>query len=353
LTQHRIARAAIKTLVTTALLCGLTAAGAADHTLRAVAGSGQDHDGLVAFKNFVESRSNGAIAVELLVGTGPCTDGTECVRALEAGSIDIHVSTPAGTADRFPQVQLLDLPYLLADDRIAERVLSGNLVRQLRTSILTGSDGRVRLMTIGNSGGWKHFANAERTVRRPADMGGLKIRTVVADLPPERVQATGAGPTPIPWPEPFTPFRAGVAEGPGNGITDLIGTTLPQAGLTYVTLDGHAYLSALWFMNNERFLAMPEDLRRVVVDGFDALQQATFASHKRTSIQAHADFIASGGELYVPTPEDKEAFARAVEPVYTWFTESVEDGGKWLDLLQDEASKEREANAAAYEIDIN
>ena len=64
---------------------------------------------------------------------------------------------------------------------------------------------------------------------------------------------------------------------------------------------------------------MPEDLRRVVVDGFYALQQATFASPKRKSIEAYEDFVDGGGDLYVPQPEEKEAFREAAAPVYDWF----------------------------------
>ena len=80
-------------------------------------------------------------------------------------------------------------------------------------------------------------------------------------------------------------------------------------------------------MNNERLMSMPEDLRRVVVDGFYQLQQATFASPKRKSIQAYQDFVAGGGDIYVPTPEEKAAFPEAAAPVYDWFKENV-DGGE-------------------------
>jgi TRAP-type C4-dicarboxylate transport system substrate-binding protein len=59
-----------------------------------------------------------------------------------------------------------------------------------------------------------------------------------------------------------------VVEGSKNGITDIMGMKFPDAGLQYLTLDGHAYMGALWWMNNEKFMSMPEDLRRVVVDGF-------------------------------------------------------------------------------------
>lgn len=329
---------------------------AADYKLRAVANSNEndeDYDGLVVFKDFVESRSNGKISVDLFIGTQLCANGTECLQALEDGSVDIYISTSGGAANIFPYVQVLDLPYILRDDRVAEEVLSGDFTREMRKAILADSDNKIRLMTIGNTGGWRNFANTKRPIKEPGDMQGLKIRTVVADLPQNLVKALGANPTPIPWPELFTSFQTGVVEGSKNGITDIMGMKFPEAGLKHVTLDGHAYMSALWYMNNDVFTDMPEDLRRVVVDGFGALQQATFASPKRKSIQAYQDFQKSGGSLYVPTPAQKEAFKKAAAPVFDWFGENVKDGEKWYKLLAAEAAKAEANIASAYSSDLN
>lgn len=320
-------------------LAGATAgwaAGHAEYTIRATANSNEndeDYDGLVVFKNYVEAASNGKIAVELFIGTQLCSKGAECLQGVADGSIDVYISTSGGAAGLFPYVQVLDLPYLMADDRVAESVLTGDFTRKMREMALETSDGAIRLMTIGNTGGWRNFANTQRTIQTPADMEGLKIRTVVADLPQELVRALGASPTPIPWPELFTSFQTGVVDGSKNGITDIMGMKFPDAGLQYVTLDGHAYMGALWWMNNDKFLSMDEGLRRVVVDGFAALQQATFASPKRKSIQAYADFVAGGGTLYVPTPEEKAMFAEAAAPVQDWFRGNVDGGDEILDAL--------------------
>lgn len=328
----------IKPLILATLLLAVTsvAAQAQDYTIRATANSNEndeDYDGLIVFKNYVESASNGAIGVELFIGTQLCSKGAECLQGIADGSIDVYISTSGGAAGIFPYVQILDLPYLMSDDRIAEHVLSGDFTRELREIALEDSDDKIRLMTIGNTGGWRNFANTKRRVQNPEDMSGLKIRTVVADLPQELVKALGASPTPIPWPELFTSFQTGVVEGSKNGITDIMGMKFPDAGLQYVTLDGHAYMGALWWMNNEKFLSMPDDLKKIVVDGFYQLQQATFASPKRKSIQAYADFVAGGGDLYVPTPEEKEAFKEAASPVYDWFKSNIDGGEEVFDAF--------------------
>ncbi len=347
-----------KSLSLTAMAISLFAGSAlaAEINLRATANSNEndeDYDGLVVFKNYVEAASNGKIGVELFIGTQLCSKGAECLQGVADGTIDIYISTSGGAAGAFPYVQVLDLPYLMANDRVAETVLQGDFTRTMRDMALADSGDKIRLMTIGNTGGWRNFANTKRRVQAPGDMEGLKIRTVVADLPQELVRALGASPTPIPWPELFTSFQTGVVEGSKNGITDIMGMKFPDAGLQYVTLDGHAYMGALWWMNNDKFMSLSEDLRQVVVDGFAALQQATFASPKRKSIEAYEEFVAGGGDLYVPTPEEKAAFKEAAEPVYGWFKENVKGGPAIFDSLTSEVSKAEEAIAADNQKDLN
>jgi len=352
--KTKISRVIGTAIVAAGVLLGAQAQ-AADFNLRAVANSNEndeDYDGLVVFKDFVESHSNGRIAVDLYIGTQLCGNGVECLEAVEYGSVDIYISTSGGASSMYPYVQVLDLPYLLRDDRVAETVFEGDFTRELRKQILKDSDNNVRLMTIGNTGGWRNFANTKRTVKSPDDLKGLKIRTVVSDLPQELVRSLGASPTPIPWPELFTSFQTGVVEGSKNGITDIMGMKFTEAGLKYVTLDGHAYMSALWYMSNNTFMDMPEDLRKVVVDGFSALQQATFASPKRKSIQAYQDFAKAGGDLYVPTPMEKAQFKKSAEPVYAWFKDNIKDGDKWFDLLSKSASTAENKIAKDYALDL-
>ncbi len=349
-------RNTMKLLLAAMLFAGSTIAAAADFTIRATANSNEndeDYDGLVVFKNFVESASNGAVSVELFIGTQLCSKGSECLQGVADGSIDVYISTSGGAAGIFPYVQVLDLPYLMSDDRVAEAVLASDFTRTMRKMALADSDNAIRLMTIGNTGGWRNFANTRRRVTMPSDMAGLKIRTVVADLPQELVRAMGASPTPIPWPELFTSFQTGVVEGSKNGITDIMGMKFPDAGLKYVTLDGHAYMGALWWMNNAKFMGMPEDLRRVVVDGFAALQQATFASPKHKSIQAYSDFVAGGGDLYVPTPAQKQQFKSAAAPVYDWFKANVKGGPEIFDALTSAVAEAEAGLSAGMAKDIN
>jgi len=345
----------LKSLLVATMLAAPVTAFAQDITLRATATSNEDdedYDGLVVFKNFVENASNGAIAVDLFIGTQLCTRGDECLAGVADGSIDIFVSTSGGAAGLFPYIQVLDLPYLMSDDREAEHVLSSNFVRELRELMLEDSDGLIRLMTVGNTGGWRSYANTLRRIETPADLAGLKMRTVPADLPQTLATALGMAPTPIAWPELFTSLQTGVVEGTANGITDIMNMRFTDAGLKYLTLDNHSYMGAFWFMNNDRFLGMSDEHKRVILDGFAALQQATFASPKRKEIAAYEAFRAAGGEIYVPTDEQKAQFKAAADPAFDWFRANVRMGNEVLDSFMAYAAAASEAIEAERMADM-
>lgn len=340
----------LKSLVLATLLAGTAGVAMAQEImLRATANSNEqdeDYDGLVVFKNYVENASNGAIGVEIFMGTQLCGKGDECLAGVADGSIDIYISTSGGAAGLFPYIQVLDLPYLMSDDRVAEEVLTGDFVRMLRGMALADSGNAIRLMAVGNTGGWRNYANTQKRIATPGDLAGMKMRTVPADLPQTLATTLGASPTPIAWPELFTSLQTGVVEGTANGITDIMSMKFTDAGIKYLTLDGHSYMGAFWWMNNDRFMGMTDAQKQVILDGFAALQQATFASPKRKEIQAYADFRAAGGEIYVPSVEEKAAFKEAVAPVFDWFKANVKGGPEVLDAFM-KATAEAEAKIAA------
>ena len=93
----------IKTLTIAAILAGSSFTGVVADTfkIRATANSNEndeDYDGLVVFKNYVEAASNGAIEVELFIGTQLCSNGAECLQGVADGSIDVYISTSGGDA---------------------------------------------------------------------------------------------------------------------------------------------------------------------------------------------------------------------------------------------------------------
>lgn len=294
---------------------------AAKYTIKIVHNSNtndEDYDGAMVFKDFVESQSNGDIKVEIYPGSQLCGNARECIESVQAGILEVYISTIGGFSSLYPELQVLDLPYMFRDDRTAECVFDGPYVDELRRDVLKKVK-NVRLMVISNTGGWRNFATVNKQIKKPSDVKGQKIRTIKSEIQIELVKLLGGNPTGIAWPEVYTSLATGVVEGSKNGITDIVGMKFHEH-IKYITLDGHAYMAALWWMSDGAFKKLPVNLRRVVVDGFVHLRQVTRAFPKRRQIAAYEEFKKSGGKIYVPSPAEKKMFQEAAKPMKSWFT---------------------------------
>ena len=334
-----------------ALTAAASAATAADTTLKiAFLGSedDEDFDGSLVLKNYVEATSNGALAVEIYPNGRFCSNADECSEALLDGRLDIYITTNGGLAGWYPEAQFLDLPYLFPNDRVAECVFDGPLTAKLRAAVLEDV-GAARLMAVSNTGGWRNIATTSKQVKSPDDVKGLKLRTIGADIQIELVKAMGGSPTPIAWPEVYTSLGTGVVEGTKNGITDIVNMQF-QDHLKYISLDGHAYMGALWWMNEDVFQDLSDDHKRIVYDGFQELKMTARVLPKRKAVDAFKAFTDAGGTIYTPTAEQKAAFQAAAKPVWDWYEENF--GREWIDAAQGavndcQASLDAEFNAAA------
>jgi len=309
----------------------------------------EDYDGSLVFKDYVESVSNGEVTVEIYPGGQLCGNPDECLEALQGGIIEVFITTFGGFGNILPQAQVMDMPYIFPNDRVAECALANDsdffqLIRE-RTLEQTGN---MRLMTISNTGGWRNFATTSTQIRTPSDVEGLKIRTIGSEVQQELVRSMGGAPTSIAWPEVYTSLATGIVEGTKNGITDIVGMKFHEH-LNYMTLDGHAYMGAMWMMNNDALMALTPEQRKIVDDGFNALRWTAIVMPKRRQIEAYEAFVEAGGEIYVPTPEEKVEFVTAAAPIYDWYTDTY--GTEWLDVLT-AAIQGCEAQIAATQADL-
>lgn len=333
------------TLLVSMAVFGISSAIAADTTLKiGFLGSqtDEDYEGSIVFEDYVESRTNGAVEVEIYHSGQFCGNFRECIEGVQSGALEITISTIGGFGNLWGPGQVLDLPYLLRDDRVAECVFDGPFVNQLRDQVLQEIPG-MRLMMVGNTGGWRNFATTSTLIKSPSDVAGLKIRTIPADIQKELVKLLGGNPTPIAWPEVYTSLATGVVEGTKNGITDIVSMKF-EDHLNNITLDGHAYMAALWWMNDDTWSNLSPAHKRVVYDGFQHMKTVTRASPMLRQIAAIETFKKANGTVYVPTPEQKAEFQATAKPMEKWYIDQF--GSEWLDKAR-AAISDCEAKIAA------
>jgi tripartite ATP-independent transporter DctP family solute receptor len=321
------------------------AADAAEYTIKIghiASTEDEDHKGALVFKDFVEAQTNGRISVEIYPGGTLCGNFRQCLEAVQIGTVEITGTTVGGAANILPELQVTDLPYMFPNDRVAEKVMRSPFMEKVRAAMLKKT-GTLRLMGLNNTGGWRDFFTTKKQIRSPADLAGVKMRTIESELQVEMVKLLGGSPTPIPWTELYTSLATGVVVGNKNGITDIVNMKFHDF-LRFVTLDHHAYMFLFWWMNDESLKKLPADLQKVVVDGFHHMTTVANNDPKYTQLAAYEDFKKRGGKVYVPTAAEKAQFVEKVKPLKKWFTDKY--GDEWLKALE-ESIAQAEAEIAA------
>ncbi len=219
---------------------------------------------------------------------------------------------------------------MFPNDRVAEKVMKSPFMDEVRTAVLAKT-GTLRLMGLNNTGGWRDFFTTEKTIKTPADLKGVKMRTIESPLQVEMVKLMSGNLTPIPWQELYTSLATGVVVGTKNGITDIVNMKFHEF-LHRVTLDHHAYMFLFWWMNDDFIKGLSPEYKTVVAAGFHHLTSMASDDPKFTALAAYAAFKERGGEVYVPTAAEKAQFVKSVVPLKKWYTDKF--GDKWLKLLE-------------------
>ena len=165
----------------------------AEYTIRiAFLASSDDEDfiGAVAFREKMLELVGKRVEVQIYPSGQFCGNERECIESLQSGVLDMHQTTIGGLAGLYGAAQVFDLPYLFRDDAIAECVLDGDVPRAMGGDILQRGLG-LRLIAVGNTGGWRSFATTQKRISSVGDLKGMRIRTLPSALEQQMVRELG------------------------------------------------------------------------------------------------------------------------------------------------------------------
>ncbi|MDI9348339.1 MAG: TRAP transporter substrate-binding protein DctP [Methylacidiphilales bacterium] len=291
----------------------------------------EDYFGSLAFKETVERISGGKISVLIYPSGQFCGNEQECVEGLRAGTLEIHMTTFGFLSAFYPPAIAIDFPYILNDDTQAECVFQGELVDSLRDKVLANKS-NIRLMTIGNTGGWRAFANNKRPITNYDDFSGLKFRVISSDLHFQFIRALSASPTPVPWSELYTAVSEGVVDGTNNSLPDLVSVNLHKS-LKYYSVDNNQYMGALWWYSEKKWNGLSATEQEWVEQGFTALRLATINLPKKNLSDSITTIERVGGTINFITQIEREKIKSKILPVlYQWYRSQF--SSEWLDRFE-------------------
>lgn len=286
----------------------------------------EDYIGAVAFRDALKARLGDRVAVQIYPSGQFCGNERECMEALQSGILEMHQTTIGGLAGLYGPAQVFDLPYVFADDTVAECVFDGEVPRAMGAAILQQGLG-LRLMAVGNTGGWRSFAMTERRITRVDDLAGLRIRTLPSALEQEMVRELGASPMALPFSEIYTALGAGMLAGTKNSIQDVMGMKFDEH-IRHLFVDRHAYMASFWWYSEKGWQRLPPDVQQAVREAVVELAAATRRAAKEREAPALAAFEAGGGTIDTMTAAQRAEFRAATAPLRDWYSSRYP--GDWL-----------------------
>lgn len=237
-------------------------------TLKLAHGNGADHpmnQGAEMFAELVEERSGGAVLVDVFPAR-QLGGNREMFEGVMAGSIDIAivpVNQPASID--LDLWRILEAGYVFRDQAHAFSFLHSEemdpLIQEMEDEV------GVTIIEPSWYFGVRHLT-ANKPVRTPADLRGMKIRVPQVPAYLETLQGMGASPTPIDFGELYTALQTGVVEGQENPFVQIYVSKFYEVQ-DYLMLTGHLVSSNAVFMNADTLNRLSAEQQETIRDAIN------------------------------------------------------------------------------------
>ena len=165
------------------------------------------HIALSSFADAVREQSEGTIDIQIFPNA---TLGSEVdnITQIRAGALDM-AKVSASTLGNFQQEwNVLSVPYVFNDQQHYYNVMDGEIAQDLYQ--LTAGKGFMGLTWMDS--GARSFYTANTPIRTPADLNGLKIRTMDSQMAIDMMAALGGSATVTSYSEIYTAMQQGRSE---------------------------------------------------------------------------------------------------------------------------------------------
>ncbi|WP_018389485.1 TRAP transporter substrate-binding protein [Ancylobacter sp. FA202] len=192
------------------------------------------HIALQKFADIVAEKSKGDLKIEIYPDR-QLGEEREMVEGLQLGTVDMAVVSTGPLVAFVPSLGTVDLPFLFKSSEHAYKVLDGEVGQDLLAKFQ--DRGIIGLAWWEN--GWRSLTS-KKEVKSPADLKGMKLRTMQNPVHIAAFKELGASPIPMVWGEVFTSLSQGVIDAQENPVTIVYSNSLWEVQ-KYMTLTRHVY----------------------------------------------------------------------------------------------------------------
>lgn len=273
--------------------------------------------GVVKFVELVDKKSGGAIKIKPFFN-GALGNDVQVTSALQGGTVEFVVPQTTTLTGMVKEMEILDFPFLFANEKEAEAVLDGPIGKKLLDKL--PEKGLIGLAYWEN--GFFNATNSKRPIARVEDFQGLKFRAVQAKISQETVKALGANPVPLAVPELYTALETKTVDGQGTPTAVIAALKLGEVQ-KYLSLTRHAYGAFVPLVSKKFWDKLSEGDRKILQDA--ALEARAFQRQvaRDQARSAQADLAAKGMQVNEVAPAEMARFRDKVRPVWDMFAKEV------------------------------
>jgi tripartite ATP-independent transporter DctP family solute receptor len=265
--------------------------------------------GARSFKKAVEQTPAAASLDIQLYPNRQIGDERQLMEGLRFGTVDAAIITNAVVAQVEPAFQVLDLPFVFADEARAHKALDGAVGADLSKRLLAKN-----VVLLGYfEGGFRNLINNKRPVVQPADMKGVKLRVMQNPLYIDIFNSLGGSPVPMAWSETYTAVQQGTIDGlemPVNNIEPLKVNEVTK----YLSLTNHTYSTIALLVGKRTMDRLTPEQRQALVTA--AAAAVTEQRKVAMDDQQKSLVTLEKAGMKINRIQEAAAFRKAVEPVY-------------------------------------
>lgn len=258
-------------------------------------------------KRRLEKVSNGFFDVDVKIDgvMGETNDVTEQARE---GVPVLNATDPGRIASFVPDYGVIQMPYVFPDYTSLNKLKDIKLYKKWEKDF--EAKGLKLVTSNGYSGARSWVAN--KPIRTPADLSGMKIRTIGSPLFVKSINAMGGIATAIPWGETYQALDQKVVDGTEAQIPGIYAMKFYEVANT-VSMSEHFYLIAAMVTGTKFFNSLPEKQQgNLMTQAFE-----TYRDNQDVLKKKSAEYITEmEGKGVTFVKIDKAPFIKAVQPVY-------------------------------------
>lgn len=278
------------------------------------------------FKELVEERSEGRIAVEIFPSS-QLGDEREIYEGMQMGTVEMGILSSGPAAGFVPEMALLDLGYLYETREIAQEILNGPIGEKLNEKMIDEGIRRLGVIDIG----FRHMYGNE-AITSVEDFKSTVIRTLETPAHVALFEELGANPTPMGYSELYTALQQGVVDLAEN-TPDFFYDSGHQEVVTDYSLTSHVYLTIMHLISEDFYQSLPEDLQSIVTEAVE--ETVDFHNSVIEEQQSEALELLEADGVTIHEIDDLTPFIEEAKKSWAEVAEEIPGGMELLEEILD------------------